>query len=112
MHLRALTLAAAIVAASAFGANAQSSSSNPTMAPTAPGTTKVEAPGKSAKKTKKTKAPKADSSESSSTPSMAPTGAGSKGKTENLGKNTKGGAKQSPDTPGQSSSTPSMAPTK
>lgn len=111
MLSRALMLAAAVVAMGTLGADAQSTSSNPTMAPGTPGATKTETPGKNVKGAKKAK--KEDPTQSSSTPTMAPTGPGTAGKTETPGTKAKvkGQAKQ-PDPPSKSSSTPTMAPSK
>ena len=74
-----IVLSAALIAISTLAANAQSNSSNSTMAPVAAGATKTESPGATAQ-VKATVKP-ADPSQSSSNSTMAPV-AGGAAKTE------------------------------
>jgi hypothetical protein len=107
MYFKTSTLAAAVIAVSAFAAHAQSSST-PSMAPTTGGAAKTETPGPDAKGATAQPTP----NQTSSNPTMAPNPGGA-AKTEAPGANAKTTAPAKLENPpSQSSSTPAMAPTK
>jgi len=109
MYFKTSTLAAAVIAVSAFAAHAQSSST-PSMAPTTGGAAKTETPAPDAKGA--TAQPAPTPSQTSSNPTMAPNPGGA-AKTEAPGANAKTTAPAKLENPpSQSSSTPAMAPTK